>query len=204
MPEVIDRYRDLTAGLTSSDRLKAKSRIYEVLGSGLFSTACDEERAASAPVYLDCSHGAHELCYEPAGLNAAKVKLMSQLNALYADLDNRTTCVLVGTTGTVTFSEAPSSPSAYPKFVSGYINQLQIVNRRLETRVQNLESRLSEVQKYLPTIKRLVHEHGSALGRVSSVMTQLSRKYDPAEAWKIAKKKDVLQAPLPEEYSEIV
>ena len=83
---------------------------------------------------------------------------------------------------------------------TGYINHLQAVNRTLENRVEQLEGKLAEIQVFMPTIKKLVGEYGSAAHRVSTALTQLGRSYDPAQAWKTALEKDVLTAPLDEDF----
>jgi hypothetical protein len=96
-------------------------------------------------------------------------------------------------------------PSAYPRALSHYVAQLQEVNHTLETRVDLLERELAEVRAYLPTIRKLTCEYGSAASRVSALVDRLGRKYNPAEAWKVALQKDALTGPITdEEYSEIL
>src|ERR1700687_1107927 len=92
-------------------------------------------------------------------------------------------------------------PSAFPRELSRYVVQLQRVNQTLETRV---EKELTEFRMYLPTIRKLTREYGSAASRGAVVLTRLGRKYDPPEAWKIAEKKDALPGPPGDEYSEIM
>jgi hypothetical protein len=109
--------------------------------------------------------------------------------------------------GTVTTVDWGTSgpPSAYPRALSAYIDQLQSVNQGLETRVDLLERELAEFRLYLPTIKKLTYEYSSAAERVSACVSRIGRKYDPAEAWKIATEKDVLKGPVTDEdYSEIL
>jgi len=106
--------------------------------------------------------------------------------------------------GTTMTDWTSGPPSAYPRELSRYVAQLQIVNQTLETRVDLLEKELTEFRMYLPTIRKLTREYGSAASRVSAVLTRLGRKYDPAEAWKIAEKKDALPGPPGDEYSEIM
>jgi len=198
MRDLMTEYNMAPEPFETSQRLKSKSRIYKLLGGNPGYVCESYLPTASLGVPSET-----EICYG-ADIKAEKFKKVSQWNELYGDLDNRTAFVVIGTTGTVTFDEAPSSPSAYPRFVSGYINQLQKRNQSLESRVGTLESQLAEVQKFLPTIKKLVYEHESALCRVSAVKTELGRKYDPVEAWKIAEERDALSSPPPEDYSELM
>jgi len=109
--------------------------------------------------------------------------------------------------GTVTTVDCGTagSPSAYPHALSSYIEQLQTVNQGLEARVDFLEKELAEFRLYLPTIRKLSREYSSAAERVSATLSRLARKYDPAEAWRIATEKDLLKGPITDEdYSEIL
>jgi hypothetical protein len=193
MPEVIDKL------LGSSERLRTKGQLYKLLSPGsMCDTMFTSSKEDSAPLYgqgLPVTFGTSfaNVCGEN------RQELASQIGELYSDFNDYATCVLVGTTGTVSFEAAPTSPSSFPKFAAGYINHLYMVNRTLEHRVEDLEQELNDIRAYWPTIKKLVAEYGAATDRVSLALSQLGRDYNPAQAWRIAQERDVLKEPMEED-----
>jgi hypothetical protein len=186
-----------------TERLKTQEQIYRLLSpNSIYEASCLSFVEDSASSCLPDGRRTFGTFWSDKGLSKYQAVAV-QLDGLLDEFNNHSTCVLVGTTGTVTFGDAPSSPSAFPKVAAGYINHLHSVNRTLEYRVEELEQRLNEMQVYWPTIKKLVAEYGSASGRVSTALSHLGRAYNPEQAWKIALERDVLSAPM-EEDSELV
>lgn len=190
---------DNQALVSAPQRVRTKSQLYRFFTSGsianLSSAIPDFALSNSAP----SSGITYLVAGEPVNV---KLRRAAGLAYVYDALDKTTMCVLSGITGTIPFAEAPSSPSAYPLFVSGYVNHLEETKRTLETRVATLEHQLSSLKVYLPTIQRLVEEYSSAGQRVKTTIKGLGVAYNPKGAWEIAKKRDALSAPMDEDLDE--
>jgi uncharacterized coiled-coil protein SlyX len=124
-------------------------------------------------------------------------------NTIYSELQKQAIWKWYGGTAAILTDVFVSSPSFYPVTSFEYIEYLQTAKRNLESRVSELETRLNEIQVYLPTMKKLIVEHKSATARVESFVKDLTTKYGSRSALEMAKRRDVLAKPPADLFDEV-
>jgi hypothetical protein len=131
------------------------------------------------------------------------VERIETIGKMYIHLRSQLRSMWTGGTALVLGRENTFSPSSNFVTESEYIEYLSTENDNLEARVSELESRLEELQVYLPTIKKLVAEYKFATIRVESVVRDLAVKHGPRTGLEVARAQDVLAARPEELFHEL-
>ena len=124
------------------------------------------------------------------------------LEFIYGAVEQQTSWVPSGLSGTFLGSERAFSPTAYPLSESTYVEFLKATKRDLEGRVAALEGELAEIRVFWPTIKKLIEEYTSAGRRVGLMQQEFAARHLSKGALEIAKARDVLDRPLDENFFE--
>lgn len=92
---------------------------------------------------------------------------------------------------------APDFAIATPSVPSNalYVEYLEQSNRGLEVRVGQLEATLADMQRFMPTIKKIVNDYTAASSKADVLMRALLAKRGTRGSLEIAREKDALTEP---------